>query len=186
MRIGRSAAALVLAAQLAACGGAMLNPFDDDGSQRLAAPEPPIAQEIPSSIRPDEIVGRWGLASYHKTDDRGRTEAAARALCRQPYVIGPGASGGVVMHLADDARPTELRLKGSPSGKTYIGPPGPPGGDKDREIVSFNGGTFSTRFIDPDADGRYGTMVYVRCAGDPPSGARPAPLSVRRAATAAR
>ena len=57
--------------------------------------------EIPSSIRPAEIAGRWGYASYHKPDDRARTEAAARNGCKQPYVIGLGQSGGVMMHLAD-------------------------------------------------------------------------------------
>ena len=71
--------------------------------------------------------------------DRARTEAAARAQCKQPYVIGAGANGGVIMHLADQATPQELRLKGSPSGKNYIGPAGPAGGEQDREIVSFDG-----------------------------------------------
>jgi hypothetical protein len=79
-------------------------------------------------------------------------------------VIGAGATGGVVMHLADQATPQELRLKGSPSGKNYIGPPGPAGGDQDREIVSFDGRIMVTRFIDKDAAVRYGNMVYIRCA----------------------
>jgi hypothetical protein len=149
----------------------MRSPFDDDGPQRLATAEPQPTPELPASIRPDDIIGRWGLASYHKADDRIRTEAAARELCRQPYVITPGSSGGVLMHLADEATPMELRLKGSVTGRNYIGPPGPPGGDKDREIISFRGSSFETRFIDPDTDGRYGTMVYVRCA-EQPAGAR--------------
>jgi hypothetical protein len=67
------------------------------------------------------------------------------------------------MHLADEATPQELRLKGSPAGKNYIGPPGPAGGEKDREIVSFDGRVLVTRFTDPDAATRYGNMVYVRC-----------------------
>jgi hypothetical protein len=79
-------------------------------------------------------------------------------------VIGSGTTGGVIMHLADQATPQELRLKGSPSGKNYIGPPGPAGGEQDREIVSFDGRVLVTRFIDPDAATRYGNMVYVRCA----------------------
>ena len=80
---------------------------------------------MPATIRADEIVGRWGLASYQNPNDRTRTEAAAAAQCKQPYMIGAGSSGGVIMHLADQATPQELRLKGSPSGKNYIGPPGP-------------------------------------------------------------
>jgi hypothetical protein len=67
------------------------------------------------------------------------------------------------MHLADEATPQELRIKGSRSGKNFIDPPGPAGGDRDREIVSFDGRVLITRFIDKDADTRYGTMVYVRC-----------------------
>jgi hypothetical protein len=133
-------------------------------SQQQTAQEPLPAPEVPATIRPDEIVGRWGLASYHKPEDKVRTEAAARNQCKQPYIIGPGSAGGVIMHLADEATPQELRLKGSQSGKNYIGPPGPSGGEKDREIVSFDGRVLATRFIDKDAVTRYGTMVYVRCA----------------------
>ena len=127
-------------------------------------PEPYVAPEIPATIRPDELVGLWGLASYQNPNDRVRTEAAARGQCKQPYVIGAGATGGVIMHLADQATPQELRLKGSQSGKNYIGPEGPAGGEKDREIVSFDGRVLITRFLDPDAATRYGNMVYVRCA----------------------
>lgn len=133
-------------------------------SQPSAVQEPAAAPEIPSTIRSSELVGRWGLASYQNPNDRARTEAAARGQCKNPYVIGAGANGGVVMHLADEATPQELRLKGSPSGKNYIGPEGPAGGEKDREIVSFDGKVLVTRFIDKDAGTRYGNMVYVRCA----------------------
>lgn len=126
--------------------------------------EPGVAPEMPASIRADEIVGRWGLASFQNPNDRARTEAAARGQCKQPYVISAGANGGVVMHLADQATPQELRLKGSPGGKNYIGPAGPTPGDQDREIVSFDGRILVTRFIDKDAAVRYGNMVYVRCA----------------------
>src|SRR5215210_5340941 len=92
------------------------------------------------------------------------TGHAARSQCKQPYVIGSGSAGGVMMHLADQATPQELRLKGSPSGKNFIGPPGPAGGEQDREIVSFDGRVLITRFIDKDAAVRYGNMVYIRCA----------------------
>ena len=143
---------------LGACSSMSLN------SNQTASLEPGTAPEIPGTIRPDEIVGRWGLASYHNPNDMARTEAAARGQCKQPYLIGQGSSGGVIMHLADEATPQELRIKGSSTGKNYIGPPGPSGGDKDREIVSFDGRVLQMRFIDKDADTRYGTMVYVRCA----------------------
>jgi hypothetical protein len=147
---------------LGACGGGMSLP--SFSSTPAAEPEPGVAPEMPATIRADEIVGRWGLASYQNPNDRARTEAAARAQCKQPYVITAGSSGGVVMHLADQATPQELRLKGSPSGKNYIGPAGPTPGEQDREIVSFDGRVLVTRFTDKDAAVRYGNMVYVRCA----------------------
>ncbi len=147
---------------LGGCGSMSLPSFSS--STPTAAPEPGVAPEMPATIRADEIVGRWGLASYQNPADRPRTEAAAKAQCKQPYVIGAGSSGGVVMHLADQATPQELHLKGSPSGKNYIGPPGPAGGEQDREIVSFDGRVLVTRFTDKDAATRYGNMVYVRCA----------------------
>jgi hypothetical protein len=151
--------ASVLALSLGAC-----ETFNGFSSQPTALPEPPPAPEMPASIRADEIVGRWGLASYQNPNDRARTENMARAQCKLPYIIGAGTSGGVVMHLADEATTQELRLKGSPSGKNYIGPAGPAGDDKDREIISFDGRVLITRFIDKDAAVRYGNMVYVRCA----------------------
>ena len=153
--------ASALALLLGACGSMSLPSFSS--SPPTAAPEPGVAPDMPATIRADEIVGRWGLASYQNPADRPRTEAAAKAQCKQPYVIGAGTSGGVVMHLADQATPQELRLKGSPGGKNYIGPPGPAGGEQDREIVSFDGRVLITRFTDKDAATRYGNMVYVRC-----------------------
>lgn len=151
-----------LAVLLGACSSMSLPSFSS--STPSAAPEPAPVPEMPATIRPDEIVGKWGLASYQNPNDRARTEVAAKAQCKQPYVIGAGGTGGVIMHLADQATPQELRLKGSPSGKNYIGPPGPAGGEQDREIMSFDGRVLVTRFIDKDAATRYGNMVYVRCA----------------------
>src|SRR5579871_212508 len=152
----------VLALLLGACSSMSLPSFSS--STPSAAPEPAPAPEMPATIRPDEIVGKWGLASYQNPNDRARTEAAAKAQCKQPYVIGAGATGGVIMHLADQATPQELRLKGSPNGKNYIGPPVPAAGEQDREIVIFDGRVLITRVIDKDAATRYGNMVYVRCA----------------------
>jgi hypothetical protein len=147
---------------LAGCSSMSLPSFSSSSSPP-PAPEPGMAPEVPATIRASEIVGKWGLASYQNPADRARTEKAAQAQCKNPYVIGAGTTGGVVMHLADQATPQELRLKGSPSGKNYIGPPGPTPGEQDREIVSFDGRVLITRFTDPDAATRYGNMVYVRC-----------------------
>ena len=125
--------------------------------------EPAAASAMPATVRADQIIGRWGVASYQNPKDQVRTEAAARSQCKRPYVITAGVAGGVIMHLADEATPQDLLLKGSPSGKNYIGPPGPAGGEKDREIVSVTSSILVTRFVDPDAATRYGNMVYVRC-----------------------
>jgi hypothetical protein len=129
----------------------------------VAAPAAP--PEIPAKIKPAEIAGRWGLAAFHKPEDRARTEAAARNQCKQPYVISLGPTGGVMMHQADSSKVEELRLKGAPGDRSFIGPAGEPaGGQQDREIVSFDGRVMITKFVDPEVAGRYGTMVYVRCA----------------------
>jgi hypothetical protein len=158
--IARLAVASALTVALGACGGGMSLPSFGSGTP---APEPGVAPEVPATVRADELVGKWGLASYQNPNDRARTEKQAQAQCKQPYVIGAGSSGGVVMHLADQATPQELRIKGSQGGKNYIGPPGPPPGEQDREIVSFDGRVLITRFVDKDAATRYGNMVYVRC-----------------------
>jgi hypothetical protein len=135
------------------------------GSGNTPTTMSPVAAEVPPAIKPQEITGRWGLAAFHNAQDLKRTEAAARNGCRQPYNIGMGPSGGVVMHMPDKAQPEELRLKGAPGNKTYIGPAGEPaGGMQDREITSFDGRTMTVRFLDPEVSGRYGTQVYVRCA----------------------
>ncbi|HLZ03265.1 MAG TPA: hypothetical protein VKR55_14090 [Bradyrhizobium sp.] len=153
--------ASAVAILLGACGSMSLPTFSS--SQPTAEPTPGVEPDVPATIRSEELVGKWGLASYQNPADRARTEKQAAAQCKQPYVIGAGQTGGVVMHLADQATPQELRIKGSRSGKNYIGPAGPPGGQDDREIISFDGRVLITRFTDPDAATRYGNMVYVRC-----------------------
>lgn len=130
-------------------------------------PPPPVVQTLPPSFPPQDLVGSYGLAAYHKDEDRPRTEAAAANQCRQPYVISMGPTGGVMMHLADQATPTELRVKGAPGGKNFIGPAeDPPGGALDREVTSFDGRLLILRFVDPEVHGRYGSMVYVRCTAE--------------------
>ena len=163
-RNARTVANLAIASALTILLAACSSTLPSLSSNPAPDAEPGVGPEMPATIRADEIVGRWGLASFQNPNDRPRTEAAAKGQCKQPYVIGAGTSGGVVMHLADQATPQELRLKGSPSGKNYIGPAGPTPGEQDREIVSFDGRVMITRFVDKDAGTRYGNMVYVRCA----------------------
>jgi hypothetical protein len=109
-------------------------------------------------------VGKWGLAAYRQEKDIARTETEAEAACGNPYVIGQGAAGGIVMHLADQAQPTELAIK-TIGGRTFIGPANEPAGaPRDREITSFTGDIFITKWVDPSVANRYGVMVYARCA----------------------
>ena len=130
----------------------------------------PATAPLPASIPAQDLVGRWGLAAYHKDEDRARTEAAARGQCRQPYSISRGPRGGIIMHLADQSQPTELVLKGGADGKNYIGlAEEPVPGQRDREIVSFDGRVLVTRFVDPEVAGRYGNSVYVRCGATAPA-----------------
>ncbi|HEY2530536.1 MAG TPA: hypothetical protein VGJ20_21830 [Xanthobacteraceae bacterium] len=145
---------------------------------------PPAAPAIPSSYRPEEFIGRWGYGAYHNDPDLQRTAAAARAQCGQPVVINRGPNGGLMMYLADSAELQDLRLKGSQSGKNYIGPPGDPGGSQDREIVSFDGRTLVLKWMDPEVAGRYGTGVYVRCAPEGTAHARPRKTTAAVAAPA--
>jgi hypothetical protein len=160
---------------LAGCASYSLGP----SSEPAPAPAPGVGAPLPASIPAQDLVGRWGLAAYHKEDDRARTEAAARGQCRQPYNISRGPRGGVIMHLADQSQPTELSLKGGPDGKNYIGlGEEPAGGQRDREIVAFDGRVLVTRFVDPEVAGRYGTSVSVRCA----AAGTPAPKAARKAA----
>src|SRR5947199_5530217 len=154
-------AALIGALALAGCASSQ-NRFQ----QQAAAPppaEPAVLPTLPPAFQPGEIVGRWGFASYHREGDRIRTEAAAKAQCNNPYVIHHGPTGGVMMHLADDAKASELRLKGAPGGKTYVGPEGPPASPQDREVVTFDGRVLVLRWMDPGVASRYGTGGYARC-----------------------
>lgn len=157
--------AVFVLAGLAMGGCSSLNlSMPNFGGEPPPPPEPPPSAMMPSRYTSEEMVGRWGFTSYQKEADRARTVVAARGQCRHPYVIAKGPTGGVMMHLADQKQPTELRLKGSTDGRNYIGPDTEPGGSpSDREIVAFDGRVLVTRYVDPDAANRYGNMVYVRC-----------------------
>ena len=132
------------------------------GGSTPAAPAPDVAAG-PPPYPVERLVGSWGVASYRLDKDRPRTEAAARAQCKLPYVIKRGPTDGVIMHVADDATPHELGLKKGDDGKVYLGFAGPPGDAQDRVINFVSDREFIARYVDPDTNTRYGTMVYVRC-----------------------
>jgi hypothetical protein len=124
---------------------------------------PGALSERPASIRAEQLVGKWGMASFREEKDRKRVEAQARAQCRLPYEITRGPKDGVMMHVADDPKLYELRVKGGSDGKTYLGLEAPPGDWQDREILSVTEREMVMRFVDPEAHARYGTFIYVRC-----------------------
>jgi hypothetical protein len=121
-------------------------------------PGPPVVVDIAL------LPGRYGLASYRDEKDRARTEAEARRACGNPYVIAAGPQGGVLMHLPDQAQPTEVFVKTTADGRSLIGPRGALGLPQDRVVMYFQGGLLITEWLDPGARERYGTMLFVRCA----------------------
>ncbi len=151
----RRLAPAALALLLAACG----TTIDE------SVTTPRTLTERPATIRNEQLIGKWGVASYREEKDRKRVEAQARAQCRLPYIITKGPSDGVMMHLADDAKLYELRIKGGSDGKTYLGPESAPGEWQDREVISITEKEMIMRFVDPEVHGRYGTFIYVRCPG---------------------
>lgn len=154
-RIGALGGGVALALFLAGCGGGEgLSPV---ASVTESAP-------APTNVTRDALVGRWGIASFHTEKDRKRTEAEARSQCKQPYTITKGPGDGVMMHVADDPKPYELRLKAGAGGKTYVGFEAPAGDPQDREILAVSQKELVMRFVDPDANRRYGTFIYSRCA----------------------
>lgn len=156
-RLGRATLGLAAAA-LAGCVST-----GEDVPQATRAPA--ALTERPAAIDREALIGRWGVASFRREQDRPRVTAMARSFCaRQPYVIAAGPNQGVMMHVADDPKIYELRLKGGSDGRSYLGFEAPPGDQQDRVILSSSREQLVMRFVDPDVDARYGTFIYVRCA----------------------
>ena len=128
-----------------------------------ASEPPPAPIVVAPSISIDQLVGKWGLAAYHRDTDRERTAKEAKSQCNKPVVINKGPTGGVMMYLADNAQIQELVLKVGPDGSNYLGPPGDAGTADDRIVSQVDPNSFTTVWVDPDNVARYGTMVYMRC-----------------------
>jgi hypothetical protein len=151
------------AAFLTRCATGGCQPDVEQAGHREAVTPLALAAVAPS-VRAEDIIGRWGLATYHREEDRSRTETMARGQCTHPYFINRSTSGRVTMLGHDSPQAQDMRLKGSAEGKTYVGPGSDPAGVDDREIVSFDGQFVILRWVDPEVAGRYGNMVLVRCA----------------------
>lgn len=132
-------------------------------SDSMIGSAPSAALPPAPAITADELVGKWGLGSFRDEKDLVRTTEEARRFCSNPYVITKGPGGGVMMYLADQSSPTEVFVR-TASGRVYIGPANqPPGGMKDRQVLSFENGVLVAAWVDPAVASRYGTMVFVRC-----------------------
>ena len=169
------ASALMVLAGLALAGCQGTGGMGDFFSSK---PPPPAAPAYRPSIGPSDIIGRWGIAAYHRDQDRARTEAQAPNQCQRPYLISQGSAGGVMMLNHDSPNIVEHMIKASADGKTFIGPGGEPGAADDRELVSFDGRVLVLKWVDPEVAGRYGFMVLVRCGAEgtaPRAAAPPAP-----------
>lgn len=131
----------------------------------FAEPAPP--QNTKPLVTTNDLVGRWGLAAYHRDTDRDRTIREARSQCSNAYVIQRGPNGGVMMNLADEKERSELQVKAA-DGRTFIGREGPAGEATDMEVSAFDGTVMTIQWLDEDVISRYGTMVYVRCNAPAP------------------
>jgi hypothetical protein len=147
-------ALIALASVLAGC---------NSGSM-FGSPAPTASATPAVAVTVTDLAGNWGLASYRNEADKVRTEAEAKVACGNPYQIGKGANGGVVMHLADQTQPTEVFLKVASDGRVFLGPRGAPGGKQDRLILSYAENVLVTEWMDASARERYGTMLLVRCS----------------------
>lgn len=145
----------LLLSGLAACTSATVSP----GSAPQAAVAPPPVQVAAASL-----PGEYGLASYHREEDKDRTLSQAKIACRNPYKIDPGSSGGVVMHAPGQPGPAEFFVKKDANGASFLGPRGPAGAPQDQRILSYDNGTLVTQWVSGRLRTVYGTMVYVPCA----------------------
>lgn len=145
-------------------------------SLAACASDPPAPAPIASSTSGSSasattqaLVGRWGVAAYHRDSDRERTQKEARAQCANAYVIKAGPTGGVMMHLADEKEPFELKVRAEAGGRAILGPDNAPDAYNDRELTAFDGNSFTTRWLDAEIAKRYGVTVYARCGAAQPA-----------------
>ncbi|PHP64830.1 hypothetical protein CSC94_22410 [Zhengella mangrovi] len=115
------------------------------------------------SVDMARLPGNYGLASYHQEEDRERTLAQARLACNNPYSIGAGPNGGVMLHAVGQSAPTEMFLKTDREGRSFLGPKGPAGIPQDRLVVSYDNGILETVWIEKRARDVYGTMLFIPC-----------------------
>ena len=126
---------------LAGCSGSMpsLSMPSWGNDQPPPPPQAPPGPPARPSLAADDIVGRWGIASFHRPEDQARTEVAARNGCTQPYIINRG-SQGVAMLGHDSPQVQEHGDQGERrlAAHLYRAGAGPGRREDDREVVAFD------------------------------------------------
>ncbi len=111
----------------------------------------------------DDLVGKWGLASYWKPEDAVKAPGWAKATCGSPYTITKSPAGNLMIHIADDPAQKEVKL----SGKKLVPVDTKLAGGvakHERTITKFDAGiSFELTWSNPGVGSRYGINVYVKC-----------------------
>jgi hypothetical protein len=163
-RVMPLAGMIALSVLVAGCNSARFDGPASPGAPMVSAAPLPAPMQAPAvAVSSFDLVGDWGLASYHRTEDVERTQREAKNACRNPYVIASGPSGGIMMHLPDQTQVSEVFVKTGSGGQVYIGPQGPAGTQQDRLVLSFANNVLTTEWVDANVRSRYGTMVLSRC-----------------------
>jgi hypothetical protein len=117
-----------------------------------------ISATAQSSLRTEDLVGRWGVAAYWNDADAAKVTAQARSFCNQPYVISKGKNGGAVMFEAFEGKPQEVLVQ---SGQIVAAA----GASRNttKAVQSWNGSTLVFNYVDDEPRRKYGNMVFVRC-----------------------
>jgi hypothetical protein len=110
-----------------------------------------------STLRTDDLVGKWGVAAYWNEADAGKTITQAKSFCNQPYVISKGRNGGAVMFEPFDGKPREVKAEGG----RIVAADGSPSAAK--SVTSWNGATLVLNYVEDEPKRKYGNMVFVRC-----------------------
>ena len=125
-----------------------------------------IFAAVPASAQTvDDLVGRWGVASYWNKADAAKAPGWARQSCGQPYVIEKSGGGNLMMFVADGQK-REVALKGKKLTPVEKVLPEGPARMHVRTITAFEAGkSFELTWQHGGFAGRYGTVLYVKCGG---------------------
>jgi hypothetical protein len=118
----------------------------------------PGAAWAQSSLKTDDLIGRWGVAAYWNDADAARVTAQAKGFCSQPYVISKGKNGGAMMFEAFEGKPKEVIVQSN----QIVSADGS-GRNSTKAVQSWTGNTLVFNYVDEEPRRKYGNMVFVRC-----------------------